>query len=88
MKSFSQFLNESTAVQQATRMGLQGDGHGGWYDNKGEFIAKTVGGKLKFYNKRQITPGQDPPQTEKERNLSQGSTYQEPPPTPEQHPPV
>ena len=40
MKTFSLFL-ESTAVQQATRMGLVSDGHGGWYDKKGEFIAKT-----------------------------------------------
>ena len=65
MKSFSQFLTEMAPSQQAARLGLSGDGHGGWYDNKGEFIAKTVGGKLKFYNKRQRTPGQDPPQTEK-----------------------
>ena len=38
--TFSLFL-ESTAVQQATRMGLVSDGHGGWYDKKGEFIAKN-----------------------------------------------
>ena len=88
MKSFSQFLTEMAPSQQAARLGLSGDGHGGWYDNKGEFIAKTVGGKLKFYNKRQRTPGQDPPQTEKERNLSQGSTYQEPAAPPEQQAPV
>ena len=43
MKSFFQFL-ESTAVQQATRMGLNSDGHGGWYDKKGEFVAKTEKG--------------------------------------------
>ena len=52
MKSFFQFL-ESTAVQQATRMGLKSDGHGGWYDKKGEFVAKTEKGQLKFFNKRQ-----------------------------------
>ena len=50
MKSFLQFISESTAVQQAKRMGLVGDGHGGWYDKQGEFVAKTEGGKLKFYN--------------------------------------
>ena len=88
MKSFSQFLTESTAVQQATRMGLTGDGHGGWYDNKGEFIAKTVQGKLKFYNKRQRTPGQDPPQTEQEKNLSQGSYEQPAAAPPEEQAPV
>ena len=74
MKSFSQFLTEMAPSQQAARLGLSGDGHGGWYDNKGEFIAKTVGGKLKFYNKRQRTPGQDPPQSEKEKNLSHTTT--------------
>ena len=77
MKSFQQFL-ESTAVQQATRMGLVGDGHGGWYDKKGEFIAKTEKGKLKFYNKRQRVGQQDPPNSEKEKKLSH-TTYDEPP---------
>ena len=48
MKTLFQFLSESNAVQQATRMGLKSDGHGGWYDNKGEFIAKTEKGTLKF----------------------------------------
>ena len=68
MKSFFQFL-ESTAVQQATRMGLTSDGHGGWYDKKGEFVAKTEKGQLKFFNKKQRI-GQAPPSTEKEKSLS------------------
>jgi len=67
MKSFTQFISES-AAQQALRLGLEGDGHGGWYKN-GEFTAKTEKGRLRFYNKRQ-KPGQDPPQTEKEKNTS------------------
>jgi len=70
MKSFFQFLRESTAVQQATRLGLKGDGHGGWYDKNGEFVAKTEKGQLKFYNKRQRVGKQDPAQTDKEKNLS------------------
>ena len=71
MKSFFKFLSETTATQQAARLGLEGDGHGGWYDRKtGEFVAKTEKGKLKFYNKRQRVGQQDPPQTEKEKNLS------------------
>ena len=69
MKSFFQFLRESTAVQQATRLGLEGDGHGGWYKD-GEFVAKTEKGQLKFFNKRQRVGKQDPPQTDKEKNLS------------------
>ena len=73
MKNFLQFL-ESTAVQQATRMGLVGDGHGGWYDKKGEFVAKTERGQLKFYNKRQRVGQQDPPSSDKEKKLSH-TTY-------------
>lgn len=70
MKSFFQFLNES-AAQQATRLGLQGDGHGGWYDRSTkEFVAKTEKGKLKFYNKRQQVGKDDPDQTELEKNVS------------------
>lgn len=80
MKSFFQFLKEvagSTAVQQAQRMGLVGDGHGGWYDKKtGEFVAKTEKGVLKFYNKRQKVGQQDSPQSEKEKNLSQQTSQQ------------
>ena len=42
-------------------MGLKGDGHGGWYNAAGEFVAKTEGGELKFYNKGQ-KPGKDQPE--------------------------
>jgi phosphopantetheine adenylyltransferase len=68
MKSFFQFLTETTATQQAARLGLQGDGHGGWYKD-GEFVAKTEKGRLKFYNKRQVV-GKDSAQTETEKNIS------------------
>ena len=71
MKNLFQFLSES-AAQQAARLGLEGDGHGGWYKD-GEFVAKTEKGRLKFYNKRQRVGKQDPPQTDKEKNLSQTS---------------
>ena len=77
MKSFLQFINES-AAQQAARLGLVGDGHGGWYDKAtGEFTAKTEKGRLKFYNKRQRIGQQDPPQSEQDKNLSK-TTYSEP----------
>jgi hypothetical protein len=82
MKTFFHFLKEvagSTAVQQAQRMGLVGDGHGGWYDKKsGEFVAKTEKGQLKFYNKRQKIGQQDPPQSDKERRLSQSTSQSAP----------
>lgn len=83
MKNFFQFLSEASASQQAARLGLEGDGHGGWYKD-GEFVAKTEKGQLKFYNKRQKISGQDPAQTEKEKNLSQPT--QEPAPVPQQEP--
>jgi hypothetical protein len=70
MKSFLQFISEATASQQAQRLGLVGDGHGGWYDKQGEFVAKTEGGKLKFYNKRQKVGEKDPAQTEKEKTIA------------------
>ena len=64
MKSFFQFLGEAEtqAASQAKKLGLKGDGHGGWVNRAGEFVAKTVDGKLKFFNKNQ-KPGKDPDQT-------------------------
>ena len=62
MKSFIQFIKEAATspATQASRLGLKGDGHGGWYKD-GEFVAKTEKGKLKFYNKGQ-RQGKDPDQ--------------------------
>ena len=60
MKNFTQFLTEAretSASAEAKRLGLTGDGHGGWYDKNGEFVAKTVQGKLKFFGSDN-TPGQ------------------------------
>ena len=75
MKSFKNFLIETSASQQASRLGLEGDGHGGWYDRStGEFIAKTVKGTLKFYNKRQKVGMRDPAQSEQEKNYSNPNT--------------
>tara|TARA_Y100001935_G_scaffold254842_1_gene265269 strand:- start:2270 stop:3625 length:1356 start_codon:yes stop_codon:yes gene_type:complete len=51
VKSFGQFLKEAVktaASTEAKMKGLKGDGHGGWYDAKGKFVAKTVNGKLQF----------------------------------------
>lgn len=66
MKKFSQFIVEtqqSLAVFNAKRLGLVGNGHGDWYGRKtGEFIAKTKGGNLEFYNQNQRLGQQDPPQ--------------------------
>ena len=94
MKSFLQFLTETSASQQAARLGLEGDGHGGWYDRKtGEFTAKTEKGTLKFYNKRQKVGGRDPKQSEQEKNYSSPNTQvppegQQAPPAEQQAPPA
>jgi cytidyltransferase-like protein len=59
MKNFTQFFTEAretSASQEAKKLGLSGDGHGGWYDKNGEFVAKTVKGVLKFYGSDN-TPG-------------------------------
>lgn len=75
MKSFIQFISEATSASvQAKRLGLVGDGHGGWYNRAtGEFEAKTVGSELKFYNKRQVIGGKDSKQSEFEKNIPLGS---------------
>lgn len=52
MKSFANFFREAVetvASTEAKNRGLVGNGHGDWYDKQGNFVAKTVKGKLKFY---------------------------------------
>lgn len=52
MKTFAQFIKEAVqtlASTEAKNRGLVGNGHGDWYDKQGNFVAKTVNGKLKFY---------------------------------------
>ena len=49
MKTFLRFISEAPdsnkAKEQARKLNLKSDGHGGWLDSKGEFVAKTEGGK-------------------------------------------
>ena len=55
MKSFFHFFREaaeSQAAAQARKLGLKSDGHGGWINPQGKFVAKTEDGKLKFFGKR------------------------------------
>ena len=66
MKSFGQFLTEAVktaASTEAKLKGLKGDGHGGWYDQKGNFVAKTVNGKLQFTGGKSAAPTEDPKTT-------------------------
>ena len=63
MKRFSQFLTEagtSAAAMQAQKLNLKSDGHGSWYDSRGNFVAVTEKGKLKFTKKKVKGAGEDP----------------------------
>ena len=63
MKSFFQFLSEapSQASMQAKKLNLKSDGHGGWLDSRGKFVATTEDGKLKFVDKKKAKPQDDKP---------------------------
>ena len=66
VKSFGQFLTEAVktaASTEAKMKGLKGDGHGGWFDAKGNFVAKTVNGKLQFTGGGGAKPPEDPKST-------------------------
>ena len=73
MKTFCNLYLKILQLNKQLDLGLEGDGHGGWYKD-GEFVAKTEKGRLKFYNKRQKVGGKDPEQSEKEKNLSSPNT--------------
>ena len=62
MKSLFQFLNEaqSQASMQAKKLNLKSDGHGGWLDSKGKFVATTEDGKLKFVDNKQAKAQDEP----------------------------
>ena len=56
MKNLFQFLAEagtSRAAEQAAKLNLKSDGHGGWIDSRGSVVATTEGGKLVFLKKKQ-----------------------------------
>ena len=63
MKSFFQFLTEaqSQASMQAKKLNLVSDGHGGWLDSRGKFVATTEDGKLKFADKKKKKVEDDKP---------------------------
>ena len=62
MKSFFQFLGEaqSQASMQAKKLNLKSDGHGGWLDSRGKFVATTEDGKLKFVDKKKAKAQEEP----------------------------
>ena len=44
---------QSQASMQAKKLNLKSDGHGGWLDSRGNFVATTEDGKLNFVDKKQ-----------------------------------
>ena len=76
MKSFLNFFSEartSRISDQAVRQGLTGDGHGNWFDSKGNMVAKTEKGRLAMLSKKvpaqKAEPAQNPknPAAEEEK---------------------
>ena len=77
MKSLLQFLSEASAASmQAKKLNLKSDGHGGWLDTRGKFVATTEDGKLKFVDKKK-PKGQDEP-TGKPRAAAQPEPKKDP----------
>ena len=71
MKSFANFFQEAVetlASTEAKNRGLTGNGHGDWYDQQGNFVAKTVNGRLKFFGKGDTESKDGIPGEELKRN--------------------
>lgn len=80
MKKFSQFIleaKETRASEQAKKLGLVGDGHGDWYNAQGEFVAKTVDGQLKFFDKGQRVGQRDIPPKSGRSQAAPATTQQQ-----------
>ena len=90
MKKFFQFLSEATQSQasmQAKKLGLTGDGHGGWIDRAGKVVARTDKGKLKFIDGREAK-GQEQPAAQRQGapTAQPQAQQQAPAPIPQQAP--
>ena len=73
MRTFLSFCGEartSRISDQAERLGLRGDGHGNWFDDKGNMVAKTEKGKLSYLSKKQPAQAQQEPQQTKSAPVS------------------
>lgn len=78
MKTFVQFIKEAVetlASTEAKNRGLVADGHGDYYDKQGNLVAKTVGGKLKYFG--QGGDKQQQQQATTQRKTTQQSTTQQ-----------
>lgn len=81
---------QSQAAMQAKKLGLVGDGHGGWIDRSGKVIARTEKGKLKYIDGRQAKGAKQPetqaPQAAQAPSPQPIATAQEPAPQPQAAP--
>jgi len=86
MKNFLEFLTEagsSQASMQAAKLNLTSDGHGGWLDSRGNMVAVTEKGKLKFTDKKQKAADEGPVRqmaTRRADNNLAGAPRQQPAP--------
>ena len=86
MKNFLEFLTEagsSQASMQASKLNLTSDGHGGWLDSRGNMVAVTDKGKLKFTDKKQKAADEGPVKqmaTRRADNNLAGAPRQQPAP--------
>ena len=70
---------QSQASMQANKLNLKSDGHGGWLDTRGKFVATTEDGKLKFVDKKKAkgseeTEGQPRAQAKPEEKEREAKT--------------
>ena len=56
---------QSAASMQAKKLNLKSDGHGGWLDTRGNFVATTEDGKLKFVDKKKKKSEDESPAQQK-----------------------
>jgi nicotinamide mononucleotide adenylyltransferase len=88
MKRFSLFLTEagtSQASTQAKKLNLKSDGHGSWFDSRGNLVAVTDKGRLKFTNKKQPKAQEGPVKqmaTRRADDKLAGAPKQQPAPKP------
>ena len=88
MKRFSLFLTEAATSQastQAKKLNLKSDGHGSWFDSRGNLVAVTEKGRLKFTNKRKPKAQEGPVKqmaTARADDKLAGAPRQEPAPKP------
>ena len=66
MRTFLSFCSEARTYEYQIKQmhGLTGDGHGNWFDNQGNMVAKTERGKLTYLTKRQPAQQQQEPQVQ------------------------